>query len=180
MISDKKALRKHIRGLKETFSSSKLKNFSQSVTDRIQREPFWQNAQTVLLYSPLKDELDITPLIKDATLNGKTVLLPIVNGEDLTIGIYKDDTSLTKGAFGISEPSTENFPKEKYSKIDVAIIPGMAFDRHGNRLGRGKGYYDRFLKKLTGTYIIGVCFPFQMFEEIPSEEFDVKMKKVFY
>lgn len=179
MISDKKALRKHVRGLKANFSSSELKNFSLSVTDKIKNEPFWQNAETVLLYSPLKDELDVTPLIKDAALTGKRVLLPVVSGENLTVGIYKGDTLLIKGAFGILEPSAEKFSEEKYPEIDVAVIPGMAFDQHGNRLGRGKGYYDRFLKKLTSAYIIGVCFPFQMFEEIPSEEFDVKMEKVF-
>lgn len=179
MISDKKTLRQHVRGLKESFSDLELKNFSVSVTDRIKNEPFWQNAGTVLIYSPLKDELDVSPLIKDAAKSGKTVLLPVVSGTDLTLGIYKGDNLLTKGAFGISEPSAEIFPEEKYSEISVAIIPGMAFDKNGNRLGRGKGYYDRFLPKLTGTYIIGVCFPFQMFEKIPSEEFDIKMDRIF-
>ncbi|MBQ3655712.1 MAG: 5-formyltetrahydrofolate cyclo-ligase [Bacteroidales bacterium] len=179
MILEKKTLRKKIRELKTSFSVSELKNFSSFVTDKIKSEAFWQKASTVLLYYPLKDELDVTPLIKDAALNNKTVLLPVVENEILKLGVYKNDTLLIEGAFGILEPSTELFPEEKYSEIDVAVIPGVAFDKNGNRLGRGKGYYDRFLPELTSAYIIGVCFPFQMFEEIPSEEFDVRMDKVF-
>ena len=80
---------------------------------------------------------------------------------------------MERGAFGILEPTGEVF--SDYDNVDAAIIPGMAFDGHGNRLGRGKGYYDRLLPRLTKAYKIGVCFPFQYFDEIPSEEHDVVM-----
>ena len=65
-----------------------------------------------------------------------------------------------------------------YSKIQLAIIPGMGFDRQGNRLGRGKGYYDRMLAKLSHAYKIGVCFPFQLFDKIPTDIYDITMDEV--
>ena len=92
---------------------------------------------------------------------------------------YSGKADLQEGAFGIMEPCGELFTD--YEAIDVAIIPGMAFDRHGNRLGRGKGYYDRFLPLLpTRVFKIGVCFPFQLLDDIPMEEHDIKMDVVFF
>lgn len=90
---------------------------------------------------------------------------------------YTGKSDLKEGAFGIMEPCGEVFAD--YQAIDLAIIPGMAFDRQGNRLGRGKGYYDRFLPLLLPyIYIIGVCFPFQLLDDIPTEEHDIKMDTV--
>lgn len=83
---------------------------------------------------------------------------------------------MTRGAFGIMEPSGELFTD--YSRITLAVVPGMAFDSHGHRLGRGKGYYDRFLPLLPQAYKIGVCFPFQLVDDVPIEPTDVVMDEV--
>lgn len=76
------------------------------------------------------------------------------------------------------EPVGSLFPQEEYDQIELAIIPGMAFDAMGHRLGRGKGYYDRLLPQLTAAYKIGVCYPFQFVSDVPSEEHDVRMNEV--
>lgn len=85
---------------------------------------------------------------------------------------------MTIGAYGIKEPTEGKFNNLK--DIDLAIIPGVAFDRRGNRLGRGKGYYDRLLPFLVGTYILGICFPYQLLESVPTEDFDIRMNEVIY
>lgn len=169
----KQFLRSQIRTAKRQYSPAQLAVFSKTLCDNILNMPAYQSAHTLLLYSPLTDEVDIFPLIDNAFCNGKCVLLPKVVGDDLELHIYKGVVSLERGAFGILEPTGEVF--SDYDNVDAAIIPGMAFDGHGNRLGRGKGYYDRLLPRLTKAYKIGVCFPFQYFDEIPSEEHDVVM-----
>ncbi len=85
---------------------------------------------------------------------------------------------MTIGAYGIEEPTEGKFNNLK--DIDLAIIPGVAFDRRGNRLGRGKGYYDRLLPFLVGTYKLGICFPYQLLESVPTEDFDIRMNEVIY
>lgn len=74
------------------------------------------------------------------------------------------------------EPTGELFTD--YDLIDVAIVPGMAFDREGHRLGRGKGYYDRFLAQLPHIYKIGICFPFQLVDKVPADVHDILMDEV--
>ena len=81
------------------------------------------------------------------------------------------ETDLAEGAFHIMEPVGE--PYTDYDKIDVVLVPGMAFDAAGHRLGRGRGYYDRFLTAHSHLYKIGVCFPFQRVAEVPVEEHDI-------
>lgn len=105
---------------------------------------------------------------------GKTVLLPVViNDTDMELHRYTGPQDLQDGFFNIMEPVGEVF--DEYDSIDVAVVPGMSFDTRGNRLGRGKGYYDRFLPKLKNAYKIGVCFDFQKMPGIPTEENDVKV-----
>ena len=90
---------------------------------------------------------------------------------------YSGPADLQRGAFGIFEPTGELFTD--YNTIDVAIIPGMAFDAKGHRLGRGKGYYDRFLAKLSpSTYKIGLCFSWQLVDYVPTDEHDIPMDEV--
>jgi 5-formyltetrahydrofolate cyclo-ligase len=88
---------------------------------------------------------------------------------------YTGKSCLQEGAFHIEEPSGENYTK--YQEIELAIIPGISFDKKGNRLGRGKGYYDKLLPLLS-SYNIGICYQFQAQESIPSEDFDKPMDEV--
>ncbi|MBO7567961.1 MAG: 5-formyltetrahydrofolate cyclo-ligase [Bacteroidales bacterium] len=174
----KQELRTQIRAAKRLHTSGQLADFSKTLCDKILKMPIFQSAHTLLLYSPLPDEVDVFPIVSNAHENGKTVLLPKVVGNDLELHIYKGVESLERGAFGILEPTGEVF--FDYDTVDVAIIPGMAFDKAGHRLGRGKGFYDRMLPRLKNAYKIGVCFPFQYLDEIPCEAHDVRMDCVEY
>ena len=101
--------------------------------------------------------------------------MPVVVGNILELRVYTTPEDLTIGSYGIAEPIGALFTD--YSSIDLAVIPGMAFDQQGHRLGRGKGYYDKLLPKIPATKI-GICFPFQMIDEVPSENFDALMDAV--
>lgn len=132
---------------------------------------------TVMAYWPLPDEVDIRPLITRLVSEGQTVLLPkVLDGERMELRRYSSPADLAEGAFHIMEPVGEPFTE--YSQIAVALIPGMAFDAAGHRLGRGKGYYDRFLVSCPHLHTIGVCFPFQRVPEVPVDEHDVSVSIV--
>ena len=106
----------------------------------------------------------------------KTIILPVVKGDELELRAYTGKAHLQTSTFHIEEPT--GAPWDPTRKIDLAIIPGVAFDRKGNRLGRGKGYYDRLLSR-TELYKIGVCFRFQLYEEgLPVDAFDTPMDEV--
>ncbi len=141
----------------------------------LEAHPAFKTASTILIYHSLPDEVDTHDFI-EKWYNAKRLLLPVVVGDELEIRLYTGSTDLSIGSYGISEPIGDVF--SDYANIELAIIPGMAFDFNGNRLGRGKGYYDRLLPKLPHTYKIGVCFPYQMVREIPAESFDIRMDEV--
>ncbi len=171
----KQELRKHIRTTKRQFSDTRLAELSLCICNTLISHPRFHEAQTVMLYHPLPDEVDICPLLSAGT--GKTLLLPrVIDNTDMELRLYSSPEDMQRGSFGIMEPTGKLFTD--YPSIDLAIVPGMAFDADGHRLGRGKGYYDRFLARLPHVYKIGVCFPFQVVEHVPTEETDIIMDEI--
>lgn len=170
----KKELRKYIRQQKALYSPKQLEEQSINIINKLCSHPLYTRAKTILLYHSLPDEVNTHVLIAEACKE-KTVLLPTVVGEELELHVYTPSSATHTGSFSIVESEGELFTN--YQSIDLAIIPGMAFDEEGNRLGRGKGYYDRLLPNLTCPSI-GICFPFQLLEHIPSEHFDRKVNEV--
>ena len=191
---DKQELRKEIRNRKRQFSQDQLGELSLSAISKLRKHPKVMAAHTLLLYYSLPDEVNTHEWIDELVAEGKRVLLPVVvNDKDMVIREYTGKHDLAEGSFHIMEPIGKLFPVEKYPEIEVAIIPGMSFDDTGHRLGRGKGYYDRFLTKLrcmegnkserkeadgTEVYKIGICFGFQKLQEIPFESHDILMDEV--
>lgn len=191
---DKQELRKEIRNRKRQFSQDQLGELSLSAISKLRKHPKVMAAHTLLLYYSLPDEVNTHEWIDELVAEGKRVLLPVVvNDKDMVIREYTGKHDLAEGSFHIMEPIGKLFPEEKYPEIEVAIIPGMSFDDTGHRLGRGKGYYDRFLTKLQGmegnhcerkeadgteVYKIGICFGFQKLQEIPFESHDILMDEV--
>lgn len=173
----KKELRQLIRQRKRQFSQQELGELSLAVVARLSAHERMAEAQTVMLYCSLADEVDTHALIDTLYGEGKTVLLPVVTGEgEMELRIYHGADSLRRGAFDILEPVGERFTD--YESIDLAVIPGMAFDDQGHRLGRGKGYYDRFLVHLPHCYKIGMCFDFQRVGHVPCESTDIAVDEV--
>lgn len=102
----------------------------------------------------------------------KNIILPVVVGDELELRLYRGPEDLDISHYGIAEPTGRAFTK--YDSIDIAIIPGVAFDSRGNRLGRGKGYYDKLLPHIPSLKV-GICFPFQLIEKVPADTLDVRM-----
>lgn len=174
----KHELRCSIRKQKKQYSAAQLAAMSEEITDRVLASAIWQEAGTLLLYHPLPDEVDVCRLIRLASAEGKRVLLPVCNGDNLELRIYVGEASLCPGAFGIMEPTGPLFPSRHYNQIRLALIPGMAFDKAGHRLGRGKGYYDRLLPHLSAAYLLGVGFPFQLVDMVPTETHDISVNEI--
>ncbi len=169
---DKKQLRKQIREKKKEFSLSEKRELSKPIFEKIKKEDFFEKAKVILLYYSMDDEVYTHDFVEEY-YKSKTILLPCVDGDDLILRQYLGIESMKAGEqFGILEPIGKEFLD--LDKIDLMIIPGVAFDKDKNRLGRGRGFYDRLLKTVNATKI-GVCFDFQVVEHVPTEAFDVKM-----
>lgn len=174
MKEQKKQLRKQIREEKKRQHPNVLEANSSALLDLIEQHPCFIASKTVLLYHSLGDEVQ-THAFVEKWHTYKKVLLPVVRGDILELRHYTGKECLQVGAYGIEEPTGQNFTS--YDEIELGIIPGMSFDRQGNRLGRGKGYYDKLLP-LLHSYNIGICYQFQARESIPAEPFDQRMDEV--
>ena len=173
----KSTLRKEIRNRKRQFTSQQLNELSFAAIQRLLVHPRLKVAKTIMLYYSLPDEVCTHTLVDSLLLSKKNVLLPRVTGEGtMELRRYTGPSDLAIGAYDIMEPTGEPFTD--YATIDLAVVPGMAFSPIGDRMGRGKGYYDRFLPLIPQAYKIGICFPFQMVDSLPTDEHDIRMDEV--
>ncbi len=143
------------------------------VWQRVEQLPCFVTARHILLYHALPDEVDTREALERWAAQGKTLYLPVVVGDDLVLRRYDHET-MQQGAFGIWEPVGENVDE---AQIELIIVPGVAFDSKGNRLGRGKGYYDRLLSRSTAVRV-GVCYSCQLLPSLPAEPHDCLMHYV--
>lgn len=171
IAEEKKHIRTEMKRLRvETVESHKAE--SDRIVSKLMALKEWDEARTILLYSPIDGEVDCSPLLHT---KGKRIVLPVVCGDELVLRTYSS-TMLKNGYMGIMEPS-EEAEEMLPEQIDLAIVPGVAFDKEGHRLGRGKGFYDRLLPKLKCP-AIGLAFSCQMVEHIPVERHDVALDRV--
>ncbi|MBE6320782.1 MAG: 5-formyltetrahydrofolate cyclo-ligase [Bacteroidales bacterium] len=146
---------------------------SELILSQLEKMTAFREAKTVLLYYPKNNEVDVLPLFKRYKRD-KVLLLPVTHRNGMTANPYEGNDKMHRGKVGIPEPTTPPFE----GNIDVIIVPAVAFDKEGNRLGRGGGYYDRFLKKQTHATIIGVGYDFQLVDEVPVRKHDQKMHRI--
>ena len=166
---NKQSLRKEYLTMRDNIPNKEEK--SNIIFDKIISLKEYQQAKTIALYKSLSSEVNTGKLIDYSLSIGKTVLLPKVIGNDLVFYEVTNKTIFMKSSFGVYEPMEKNSYDEK---IDLIIVPGVCFDKKNNRLGFGKGYYDRFLIN-NKTKKIGVCFKEQLIDNIPTDKFDIKM-----
>lgn len=150
---------------------------SRQLANLLETDEHFIKAENVLLYHALDDEISLNGILSRWN-SSKCLFLPRVTGEDLQIVPVTSTTDLKSGAFGIKEPQEDGI--SDLSIIDLVIVPGMAFDPDGRRLGRGKGYYDRLLVKMPSAFRIGVCHSWQIVPEVPHEFHDITMNKVLF
>ena len=173
----KKELRQLIRSRKRLFDKQALAEQSLARIQQLMAHPRLIDARTIMMYYSLPDEVCTHEVIRLLAEQGKTILLPVVTGDSsMALRRYAQPSDLRIGAFNIMEPTGEPF--NDYEQIDLAVIPGVAFDTEGHRLGRGRGYYDHFLPLLPNAYKLGLCFDFQKVEHVPTDSNDVLMDEV--
>ena len=170
---DKKELRAYIKMLKKQHTKEQLLEQSERILAKLEQHPDFIKADKVMLYSALPDEVQTQAFLEKWHLK-KTIILPTVVGDDIIPVEFGKDTTFAVGDFNILEPQNEPYK----GIFDLIIVPGVAFDQEGNRLGRGKGYYDRFLCQHLEVKRIGICFDFQLVDTIPTEPFDIRMDEV--
>ena len=175
-MDSKSETRRRMRELKRQVTPDEKLRRSAAVMERLKQTPQFAAAHTVLLYWSMADEVQTHDFV-DAICSQKTVLLPCVDGDDLRLRRYTGRDCLVKGEqFGIEEPRGPEWTD--LDAIDAIVVPGVAFDRHRNRMGRGRGFYDRLLQSTPKAWKAGVAYDFQVLDEIPVEEHDVKMDTV--
>lgn len=170
---EKKEIRKRIKNLRTMLSEVEKMAAADEVFDRLERTAAFMMADKILMYHSLPDELS-TRRFLDKWHDRKHFFLPRVNGVNLDIIPY-DESRLELGSFHIEEPTGDACADP--AELELIVVPAVAFDRSGNRLGRGKGFYDRLLKETCATKI-GVGYEFQLLDSLPAEEHDVPMDYV--
>jgi 5-formyltetrahydrofolate cyclo-ligase len=182
----KEELRQQMRQRKRQFTPQELEELSLPVVARLKER--LAEAQTVLAYYSLPDEVNTHQLLDDLLAEGKNVYLPKVLDDETMVWVpYTGSQNLVEGAFHILEPDVTGgrffcdiADVTKEPSPCYILVPGVAFDAHGHRLGRGRGYYDRFLSSLrtVPSELIGVCFDFQKVPEVPVDEYDIPVDEV--
>lgn len=176
-MSAKTALRKIVKAQVKALSPEERTALSLQVLKQVETHPRFAEAHTVLLYYSLPDEVDTHDFV-NKWAGSKTILLPVVKGDDLELRQYTPGGELYESDFHIGAPTGDAFAA--WSEIDLVLVPGVAFDKSGHRMGRGRGYYDRFLSRpeLATAYKLGVCYPCQMVGAVPVDAHDVPMDNV--
>ena len=187
----KQEIRKEIKALCSQ-NAGLLADKSQDICKKILVSPQYTTATTIFTYMALPDEVDLTPVIMDALEKGKNVALPkIISQTDNIIKFFYLDKSknLTEqtatGTYNILEPDESMPATPDPAQNTLILVPGRAFTKEGDRLGRGKGYYDRFLSSgllrcaRNDVVLAGVCFDFQIKKSLPIDDRDIKMDLVF-
>ena len=172
-MTSKNEIRSAIKMLKKQHSKEELQAQSDIILRKLEQHPDFIKAQKIMLYSSLPDEVQTQAFIEKWRLQ-KRIILPTVVGDDIIQVELTAETGFAIGDFNILEPQNVAYTGD----FDLIVVPGVAFDHQGNRLGRGKGYYDRFLCKHRTTKKIGICFDFQLVDNVPVEENDIPMDEI--
>lgn len=179
---DKASARHLVRRALAATSAEQRTKWSQEIVAQLLVEPLFLAAPCVLLFAALPSEPDLLPLLTHPYSEGKKFAFPRVIGPELELRWVRGLRDFQSGTLGIREPTPLHCPLVAPQEISLACIPGLAFDpQTGMRLGRGRGYYDRFLAE-SGFHGIawGICFPPQLFAALPTEHHDLPVQKVIH
>ena len=179
MKKTKRDIRKETLQQLTNQAPEELLKKSKIIEKKLLSTPEFKKAEFVMLYASKKEEVATKKIINEALRAGKRVALPRCTSQNRIVPKeIKDDSCLEKGIYGIYEPKKRERTVQP-EKIDLFIVPGVAFDKKNNRLGRGKGYYDKFLKNLPpGKCSVGLAFDFQIVDNLPCDSHDIPVSKV--
>jgi 5-formyltetrahydrofolate cyclo-ligase len=168
------ALRSVVEQRRRMLSHEEVASDSALIIEQIEQMSAFRDAKVVMMYYPVHNEVDLRPLLTKYA-GQKTFLLPVTHRHSMEVRPYDGEDMMRKGRLGVPEPQTKTYK----GSIDLIVVPGVVFDQHRHRIGRGGGYYDKFLRKQLSAKKIGVCYAFQLKKhDIPHLIREPKMDRV--
>ena len=175
---NKQELRRAIREQKRAMSIEEIERRSQKLGELFLQSDAYRNAKTIYGYLPYNQEVRTVPMLEQAMRDGKRVAVPKCYGDEMKF-IFMDDLSkVEKGYANIPEPIADE--PVAHDKTALVLMPGLAFDPQGHRIGYGGGFYDRFLAEEPDHPTLALCYGFQMVEYLQTEEFDIPVHMVLW
>ena len=171
---EQRALRAIVEQKRRIMTKEQVEEQSALIMAQLEQMSAFREAKTVLLYYPIHNEVDLRPLLTKYK-GQKIFLLPVTHRHSMEVRPYDGEDMMRRGRLGVPEPQTSTYR----GHIDLIIVPGVVFDQHRHRIGRGGGYYDRFLRKQFTAHKIGVCYSFQLKKHtIPHSWRDQKLDRI--
>lgn len=180
-MNSREQIRKDAISARDGLSAEQRQEMSVKIAERIAASRAFKEAEIIMLYKGVRGEVRLERLEQIAEGAGKRLVYPLCTGpgEMITLEPKHEDGAWRKGAYGIMEPVLECAEKIQPEDIDLVICPCTAFDKEGNRMGMGAGYYDRFLPCCVKATVVAVAFEVQKAEAVPVDEWDYPMERVF-
>ena len=175
---DKKALRDAIRAQKRAMTEAQIQSASEALGKLFLASEQYKNAKTIYGYLPYNQEVRTTPMLTQALKDGKQVAVPKVYGDEMRFILLTDLSQVEKGYSNIPEPVADG--PIAHDPTALVLMPGLAFDKAGHRIGYGGGFYDRFLAEEPNHPTLALCYAFQMLPSIETEEFDIPVDCVLW
>lgn len=175
---DKKELRAQIRQKKRAMTADQIDTASRKLMEKFCSTDYYRNARTIYGYLPYNQEVCTVPILEQAIRDGKTVAVPKVYGETMRFIVLEDLSQVETGYAGIPEPVAD--APVAGDPTALVLMPGLAFDASGNRMGYGGGFYDRFLAQEPEHPTVALCYGFQMVASIPTDSYDIPVDLVLW
>lgn len=175
---DKKILRKQIREKKQAMTPEQIRSASEKLKELFLATQQYRQAKTVYGYLPYNQEVRTVPILEQALADGKRIAVPKVYGNEMKFIYLTDLNRVAPGYAGIPEP-VEDGPVGD-DPTALVLMPGLAFDKAGHRIGYGGGFYDKFLAEEPEHPTVALCYEFQVVQQLPTEEFDIPVDRVLW
>lgn len=175
---DKKALRSEIRAKKRAMTEEQIERRSEALAELFAKSDAYRAAKTIYGYLPYNQEVRTVPMLERALAEGKAVAVPKVYGDEMKFILMADLSQVEKGYSGIPEPIADG--PEAADPHALVLMPGLAFDPQGHRVGYGGGFYDKFLSREPEHPTLALCYDFQVYPLLETEEFDIPVDTVLW
>ena len=175
---NKQALRDLVRSRKRAMTEAQILEKSEDLTRQFLESGEYRNARSIYGYLPYNQEVRTVPLLEQALRDGKRVAVPKCYGDEMRFIWLEDLTAVEKGYAGIPEPIADGPVADDEEAL--VLMPGLAFDREGHRIGYGGGFYDKFLAREANHPTVALCYDFQVFDHLETDEFDVPADRILW
>jgi len=175
---NKQELRKAIRAQKRAMTEEDIVSKSQKLAEKFLSSPAYREAKTIYGYLPYNQEVRTVPMLEQALRDGKKVAVPKCYGDEMKFILLEDLSLVEKGYAGIPEPIADEPVAD--DETALVLMPGLAFDEQGHRIGYGGGFYDKFLSREPGHPTLALCYDFQMLPALETEDHDIPVDYVIW